>query len=399
MTLPGKKLLWTLVLVLATLSGWAQKTGILRGTVTDAETGETLPNVGITLVGTYLSAVTDFDGKYQIPGVPAGDYSMKVQVLGYGTQVINGLRVEGGKIVQRNIKLSSSVDVLQTVTVLGQRSQVDLESAKSERSITGDDIAQMNVRSVEEVVSLQAGVAKTNDGIQIRGARVYETEYLVDGISAQDPLAGTGFGVRVQSSAIQSVKVTTGGASAEFGGGSSGVISTRIREGGDRLEVSGRYMRDYLGSTDAATSFNTDQAELNVSFPVPGTKQKVTVFNSATMDITDEYFPTVADQLHSSLFPNNPEQWAPRESNSWTHTAKVGWQIKNGTKLTATNQHSLNINQNSRTLQIVGFDAILAPGYQYARSKNLDLATTYTHHSNLTALNLTHVFSPQWGLT
>ena len=46
MTLPGKKLLWTLVLVLATLSGWAQKTGILRGTVTDAETGETLPNVG-----------------------------------------------------------------------------------------------------------------------------------------------------------------------------------------------------------------------------------------------------------------------------------------------------------------------------------------------------------------
>ena len=224
MTLPGKKLLWTLVLVLATLSGWAQKTGILRGTVTDGETGETLPNVGITLVGTYLSAVTDFDGKYQIPGVPAGDYSMKVQVLGYGTQVINGLRVEGGKIVQRNIKLSSSVDVLQTVTVLGQRSQVDLESAKSERSITGDDIAQMNVRSVEEVVSLQAGVAKTNDGIQIRGARVYETEYLVDGISAQDPLAGTGFGVRVQYSAIQSVKVTTGGASAEFGGGSSGVI-------------------------------------------------------------------------------------------------------------------------------------------------------------------------------
>ena len=40
MTLPGKKLLWTLVLVLATVSGWAQKTGILRGTVTDAETGE-----------------------------------------------------------------------------------------------------------------------------------------------------------------------------------------------------------------------------------------------------------------------------------------------------------------------------------------------------------------------
>ena len=344
MTLPGKSLLWLLALCLLPLAGWGQKTGILRGTVTDAESKETLPNVGVTLVGTYLNAVTDFDGQFQIPGVPAGDYSVKVQVLGYGTQILHGIRVEAGKIKTLTVKLSSSVDVLQTVTVLGQRAQVDLESAKSERSITGDDIAQMNVRSVEEVVSLQAGVAKTNDGIQIRGARVYETEYLVDGISAQDPLAGTGFGVRVQSSAIQSVKVTTGGASAEYGGGSSGVISTRIREGGDRLEISGRYLRDYLGSVQPATSFNTDQAEVNISFPLPGTKNKVTVFNSGTMDITDDYFPTVATQLYSSLFPADPVQWSPRQSNSWTHTAKMGWQVRSGTKLTLTNQHSLNIN-------------------------------------------------------
>ena len=401
MTLPGKSRLWTLLFFVLSLSGFAQKTGILKGVVKDAETGETLPNVGISVVGTYLTAVTDFNGQYQIPNVPAGDYSIKIQVLGYGTQLINGLRIPGGKILVRNIQLSASVDVLQTVTVLGQRAQVDLESAKSERSITGEDIAQMNVRSVEEVVSLQAGVAKTNDGIQIRGARVYETEYLVDGISAQDPLAGTGFGVRVQSSAIQSVKVTTGGASAEFGGGSSGVISTKIREGGDRLEVSGRITRDYLNpnNTRPSTSFNTDQAELNISFPIPGTKNKVTLFNSATADITDDYFPNVATQLQSSLFPEYPTQWAPRQSNSWTHTAKLGWQLRRGTKLTITNQHSLNINQNSRTLQIVGFDAILAPGYQYARSKNLDNAATYTHHSNLSALNLTHIINPKVGLT
>ena len=218
----------------------------LKGTVTDSETGETLPNVGITIVGTYLSAVTNFNGDYNIPQVPSGDFSIKVQFIGFGTQVINGIRLEKGEIKILNVKLSSSVDVLQTVTVVGQKSQVDLESAKSERSINRDDISQMGVRGVEEVISLQAGVSKTSDGIQIRGARVYETEYLVDGISAQDPLAGTGFGVQVQSSAIQSIKVTTGGASAEYGGGSSGVVSTKIREGGKHLEISGRLNRDYL---------------------------------------------------------------------------------------------------------------------------------------------------------
>ena len=131
MTLPGKSRLWTLLFFVLSLSGFAQKTGILKGVVKDAETGETLPNVGISVVGTYLTAVTDFNGQYQIPNVPAGDYSIKIQVLGYGTQLINGLRIPGGKILVRNIQLSASVDVLQTVTELGQRAQVDLESAKS----------------------------------------------------------------------------------------------------------------------------------------------------------------------------------------------------------------------------------------------------------------------------
>ncbi|CAI8323224.1 MAG: TonB-dependent receptor SusC [Owenweeksia sp. TMED14] len=403
MILPGRVALLIVIFFSAT-SAWAQSLGTLKGLVTDSKTGEPLPNVGITLIGTYIASVSDYDGNYIISKIPVGDFSVKVQFIGYGTQIINGVRLKKGEIKLLDIKISSSVDVLQTVTVIGQKSQVDLESAKSQRSINRDDISQMGVRDVQEVISLQAGIAKTNDGIQIRGARVYETEYLVDGISAQDPLAGTGFGVQVQSSAIQSIQVTTGGASAEFGGGSSGVISTKIREGGEHLEVSGRLNRDYLSirpnsGSRSSSSFNTDQAEINISFPIPYTEKKITVFNAATMNLTDDYFPNVADQLYSSLFKKNTGKWSPRQRNSWTHTAKIRWQIHSGTKLTVTNQHSLNINQNSRTLQIVGFDAILAPGYQYRRSLNLDNATTYTHHSNLTALNFTHIFNPHWGLT
>ena len=400
MTSIGKIFTFLLIMTISFYS-WGQNLGGLKGVVSDDKNGEPLPNVGITLVGTYISTVSDFSGKYSISGIPSGDFSIKVQVIGYGTKVINGVRLKKGETKVLDIQLSSSVDVLQTVTVVGQKSQVDLESAKSERSISRDDISQMGVQGVEEVISLQAGVAKTNDGIQIRGARVYETEYLVDGISAQDPLAGTGFGVQVQSSAIQSINVTTGGASAEFGGGSSGVISTKIREGGEHFEASGRINRDYINRTSDMpnSSFNTDQAEINISFPIPFTKKKVTVFNAATMDLTDDYFPFVADQLKSSLFNENQAFWAPRQRNSWTHTAKIKWQISSATKLSVTNQHSLNINQNSRTLQIVGFDAILAPGYQYRRSLNLDNATTYTHHSNLTALNFTHVINPNWGLS
>ena len=257
----------------------------------------------------------------------------------------------------------------------------------------------MNVRDVQEVLEMQAGVVKTQDGLQIRGARVYETEYIVDGISAQDPLAGTGFGVEVSSSAISTVDLITGGAGAEFGGGSSGVVNTKIREGSDKFEIAGSWQRDFLVNSDNATSFNTDRMEISLGTPIPGTNNKLTVFTSASIYLTDEYFGATANQLNSSLLPENSEMWAPRQTNSWTHTLKVAYKIKPGTKITLTNQHSLNINQNTRTLQIVGFDAILTPGFQYIRSNNLDNATTYTHHSNLTALNLNHLINKNWGLS
>ena len=78
-------------------------------------------------------------------------------------------------------------------------------------------------------------------GFRFAEGGVYETEYLVDGINAQDPLAGTGFGVDVNASAVQNVKVVTGGSSAEYGGGTSGVIATNIREGADKYEFNGNY--------------------------------------------------------------------------------------------------------------------------------------------------------------
>lgn len=380
-------------------SAFSQNAGTLRGKVTDAETGEELFNAGVRIVGTYFAQVTSFSGNYTITDIPPGDYNVKVEILGYATQQVNGVTINPGEETVLNFELETQGNTIDEITIIGEKSQVDLETAGSEITIRQQDIAQMNVRDVQEIVSLQAGVTKTPDGLQIRGARVYETEYIVDGISAQDPLAGTGFGVNVASSSVQSIDVITGGAGAEFGGGSSGVVNTQIREAGEDFEISGRFQTDHLYDPNAPTSFNTDLAEITIGFPIPGTDKKVTMFNNVTMNLTDEYFPNQATQLESSLFPSNSALWAPRQTNAWTHTLKLAWQVRPGTKVTVTNQHSLNINQNTRTLQIVGFDAILAPGYQYARSNNLDNATTYTHHSNLTAININQLLSRQWGLT
>ncbi len=361
--------------------------GTLKGTITDESSGETLIGATVVVVGTYKATSSDFVGNYEIENIKPGDYSIKVTYIGYADKIFNGISIRAGETVELNVTLKTSAQALETVEIVGEKNLVNLESAKSEVSLSQKEIADMNVRDVQEIAAMQSGINKTPDGLQIRGARVYETQYMVDGISAQDPLAGTGFGVNVASSSIGKLDIITGGAGAEFGDGSSGVINTTIREGGDTWEYSGSYQWDHWGYIETETGWNTDIVELSAGGPIPGTDKKMTLFGNVTSRLTDTYFGEQAFQLRSSLLENNQTRWAPRQDNNFTSTIKWSYKLKNGSKLTITNQHSLSINQNTRTLQIVGFDALLQPGYQFERSLNLDNATTYTHHSNLTALN------------
>lgn len=400
--------IFSLALLFTALSGsmYGQTTATLGGVITDASSGEPLPGATISLVGTYRGDDANFDGEYLINDIKPGDYSVKVQFIGYETKIYNGITFAEGEAKELMIKLKEQTESLNEVTVVGRQSQIDLEQAASEVNISQDEIADMNMRDVQEVLEVQVGVTKTQDGLQIRGGRVYETEYIVDGISAQDPLAGTGFGLDVSSNSIANLNLVTGGAGAEFGGGSSGVVNTTIREGGEKFALSGTYLRDHLWDANAATSFNTDRVELSLGTPIPGTNNKMTLFTSATVNLVDGYFFKEdlfdfepAAQLRSSLFSKNPEFWAPRQGNSFTNTIKLAYKLAPGTKISLTNQHSLNINQNTRTLQIVGFDAILTPGFQYNRALNLDNATTYSHQTNLTAVNFSHLINQKWGIS
>ena len=67
---------------------WAQQRhGSLRGLVTEAATGETIPMVNVSIkdsLGSYIiGGSTDFDGKYNINPIPPGTYTVEVSFLGF----------------------------------------------------------------------------------------------------------------------------------------------------------------------------------------------------------------------------------------------------------------------------------------------------------------------------
>lgn len=387
------KKLYILGLLIA-ISCVASAQASLKGRVTDAKEGKPLVGAEVFIIGTYFGGYTDEEGKYEILDVAPGDYTIRFSILNYADKEFAGITIRKDEAKVLDVQMNEAVESLGEVEIVGTK-LIDLESGKSQTKVTDEQISQMNVTNIQGIVAQQVGVSQTPDGIQIRGGRVYETQYVVDGVNAQDPLAGTGFGVDVNAGAVSNVEVTTGGSDAEYGSGSSGVVATKIKEGSNHFQVAGQYYRDNLGfNQNKGVSWNTDQANVSLSGPI--VKDKLFFFVNGGFNLSDNYFRIYANQLHSSLVGD--KKYAPRQDNQWNNTFKFTYKLSNAIKISLTNTHSLNINQSNRTLQIVGNNSIMQPGLQYNFALQPDNTNTYTHNSNLTVLNVRGLINEQWSI-
>jgi TonB-dependent receptor len=93
----------------------AQATGSVRGKVIDSANGE--PMIGVTAVikGLGVYGVTDIDGSYVIPNVPAGKHTVVYQIMGYQTSSTS-VNVGGGGAVRANITMNYKVSTEVVVT-------------------------------------------------------------------------------------------------------------------------------------------------------------------------------------------------------------------------------------------------------------------------------------------
>ncbi len=145
------------------------------------------------------------------------------------------MKVAAGEPVKLRAKMEETVLTLdQDVVVVGEKPLFDIEETASSRNVGQADIQAAAVQNVQEIVAMQPGVVMSDNEIHIRGGRSYENAYLLDGISVQDPLAGTGFGLQLSPESIQEAEVITGGYNAEYGQATSGIVNITTREGADR---------------------------------------------------------------------------------------------------------------------------------------------------------------------
>ncbi len=394
-----KQFLLSFLFLITCFSALAQR-GSISGIVTDAN--DKLPLIGVNVVikGTTLGSSTDFDGKYKIDNINAGVYNVEVSYLGYEKKVFTGIKVDKGQNRVLNIPLGrSSLTFDQEVVIVGDKPLVDIEQTKTEQRVSQEAIEAAPARQLQGVLNTQAGVVLNPEGVSIRGGRTYETSFIIDGVSASDPLAGTGFGIDLGTNSVESIDITTGGGDVAYGDGTSGLVKTKTRSGGDKWEFSLGHRRDNLGFNRNWNSvWNNSVYEGTAGGSIKGVLPKpLRVFTSFKGSFDDQYFRNPANQVVSSLYRDNA--WSPYQDNRWAGMLKLDYEFKPGMRLSFTYLRSITINQDVNMLRIIGNDAPFQPGFQYNFSLQPDNANTYTHDTNMETLNWSHTPSNKFSYT
>jgi hypothetical protein len=385
-----RRLVSTSLLLLLAVPALAQ--GRIEGVIRDADTRDPLPGVNIVVVGTTSGAATDLQGRYAIENLRAGEYSVRVSYIGFETTMFTGIRVRNGETTTLDVNLREAVlSTDQEVVIIGERPLVDVEMSSSTFRVSAEQIQAAPLRDIQDVVATQAGVMRDPTGLYIRGGRAYETGFVIDGVSATDPLAGTGFGMDIGSNAFAEVEVTTGGIGAEHGDATSGVVTVQTQTGGETLSGFFSHKRDNFGGFNEnwGENFREDIYEFNFGGPL-GTR-RLRFFTSGQVQLSDGFTrqTTNPDSLRSSMV--GADWLLPRAGNRWNGLGKLTYNIRPGMRVEGSYTRSLTVNQNTRMLQVTGNEAVIAPGFQYAFVLQPENANTFAHDSNISYIKWSHV--------
>jgi TonB-dependent starch-binding outer membrane protein SusC len=211
---------------------------LIKGTVTDQKTSNSLPGLTVVVKGTSVGTVTDIDGKFSI--MASEKDVLEFSFIGYTKK-----EVVVGNQTEINISLSEDVMGLDEVIVTGYGVQKKSDLTGAVSSVSGESLTKMPMANIDQALQGQAaGVNITSKSgrpgegvdIKIRGiSSINGTQPLViiDGVAGDLS--------RLNPNDISSIEVLKDASSAAIYGatGGNGVILVTTKKGtGGKMKTS-----------------------------------------------------------------------------------------------------------------------------------------------------------------
>ena len=219
-----------------------QQSASLLITVAD-ENRVPVPLARVVLVqaqgGKVFQGETDYAGRVELAGLPAGAYRLRVEKEGFYAVALSEVRVGETEAVE--VTLNHQQEYVESVDVVYSPPSIDPAKTTSNEVLGSQEIVRLPysvTRDIRYALPLLPGVLQDAFGqLHVAGASTREVVDQLDGFNITD--SGTGqFNMRVNVDAIRAVDVSSSRYPVEYGKGSGGVISLKTGMGDNRFRYS-----------------------------------------------------------------------------------------------------------------------------------------------------------------
>ncbi|MGE0077914.1 MAG: carboxypeptidase-like regulatory domain-containing protein [Bacteroidales bacterium] len=152
--------------------------GSIEGVVIDKSRNETLVGATAVIQGTTNGTITDFDGKFILPNLTPGTYSVLVSFISYKPVIIENIKVEANKASTINVDLEEVSTAIEGVVVTAsRRNNTDVAMISSIKAsaivangITAQQITRTQDKDASEVIKRVPGISIIEDRfVVVRG--------------------------------------------------------------------------------------------------------------------------------------------------------------------------------------------------------------------------------------
>lgn len=278
-------------------------TGGIAGRVVD-DSGGVLPGAMVTVANTETGVarevVTNEQGLFSVPNLPAGVYEVTAELPGFQAIKTPGLVLNVGQALDVQIKLPLA-GLAQELVVLAEAPVVNTSQTRSS-VIASDTIRDLPLsgRRWEDLALLTPGVVRQGSTIAVGGLGPQGmSSFNIDGFDFNSSMFGRSRGgnrppFQMSQDAIREFQILTNSYSAEFGRVGGGILNAVTMTGTNTLRGSGfYYLRDAaFGAINAFATEKPDDRRQQFGATVGGPIVQNKLF----------YFLNTDNQRHSNPF-------------------------------------------------------------------------------------------------
>jgi iron complex outermembrane receptor protein len=233
----------------------------LKGKVVDFSTAQSVPGAVVFLPQLNVGATSDSTGHYAIKGLPKGNYTVEVQLLGY-TTITKQVNIDGEVKVNFTLFPTAALRQDVVITALGnittnQRSPVPVDV------VSHDALLQTTATNVVDAIATQPGVTAvtTGPGVskpEVRGLGFNRVLTTFDGVRQEDFQWGDEHGIQIDPYAVYDAEIIRGPASLQYGSDAvGGVVSFKSAPFPESGTIQGSILTEYQTNNGLiGSSFN-----------------------------------------------------------------------------------------------------------------------------------------------